>query len=75
MKVTAIINENVIKDAMKYSKASTITETLKVALNEYIRLQKLKDLSKQVKNNPIHFEYTADEIRNINGLKNSKISG
>jgi len=66
MKVTAIIDENVIKDAMKYSKASTITETLKVALNEYIRLQKLKDLNESVKKNPIRFEYTADEIRNLN---------
>ncbi|SHI96330.1 antitoxin of type II TA system, VapB [Tangfeifania diversioriginum] len=66
MKVTAIIDENVIKDAMKYSKASTITETLKVALNEYIRLQKLKKLNESIKKNPIHFEYTAEEIRNIN---------
>jgi hypothetical protein len=66
MKVTAIIDEKTIKDAMKYSKASTITETLKVALNEYIRLQKLKELNELVKKNPIHFEYTADEIRNLN---------
>jgi len=66
MKVTAIIDENVIKDAMKYSKASTITETLKVALNEYIRIQKLKDLNELVKKNPIDFEYTAEEIRNLN---------
>jgi len=40
MKVTAIINDDTIKDAMRYSKASTVTETLKIALNEYIRLQK-----------------------------------
>ena len=66
MKVTAIIDKNVIKDAMKYSKASTITETLKVALNEYIRIQKLKDLNELVKKNPIDFEYTAEEIRNLN---------
>lgn len=66
MKVTAIIDENVIKDAMKYSKASTITDTLKIALNEYVRLQKLKDLNEAVKKNPIHFEYTADKIRNLN---------
>lgn len=66
MKVTAIIDENVIKDAMKYSKASTITETLKVALNEYIRLQKLKELGTLVKDKPIQFQYSADEIRNLN---------
>jgi len=66
MKVTAIIDEKVIKDAMKYSKASTITDTLKVALNEYIRLQKLKNLNESIKKNPLHFEYTAEEIRNLN---------
>lgn len=60
MKVTAIIDESVIKDAMKYSKASTVTETLKIALNEYIRLQKIKDMGKSIKKNPISFKHTAD---------------
>ncbi|MCA1760533.1 MAG: type II toxin-antitoxin system VapB family antitoxin [Bacteroidales bacterium] len=66
MKVTAIIDDKTIKDAMKYSKATTVTETLKVALNEYIRIQKLKDLGRLVKNQPMYFEYTAEEIRNLN---------
>jgi hypothetical protein len=66
MKVTAIIDDKTIKDAMKYSKATTVTETLKVALNEYIRIQKLKDLGRLVKNQPMHFENTAEEIRNLN---------
>jgi Arc/MetJ family transcription regulator len=66
MKVTAIIDDNVLNEAMKYSKASTITETLKLALNEYVRLRKLKELSKIVKNEPLEFSITADEIRNLN---------
>ncbi len=66
MKVTAIIDDNVLKEAMKYSKASTITETLKLALNEYVRLRKLKELSKIIKNEPLEFSLTADEIRNLN---------
>ena len=66
MKVTAIINDDTIKDAMRYSKASTVTETLKIALNEYIRLQKLKDLSNSVREEPLKFEYTAEKIRNLN---------
>ncbi|MGV8090454.1 MAG: type II toxin-antitoxin system VapB family antitoxin [Mangrovibacterium sp.] len=66
MKVTAIIDDKTIKDAMKYSNASTVTGTLKVALNEYIRLQRLKELSEMVKNQPLKFNDTADEIRNLN---------
>lgn len=66
MKVTAIIEDNILKDAMKYSKASTITETLKLALNEYVRLRKLKELSEIVKNEPLEFSLSADEIRNLN---------
>ncbi|WP_372947282.1 type II toxin-antitoxin system VapB family antitoxin [Mariniphaga sp.] len=66
MKVTAIIDDETIKDAMKYSEASTVTDTLKIALNEYIRLQKLKNLSTLIKNQPMKFKYTADQIRNLN---------
>lgn len=66
MKVTAIIDDKIIEEAMKYSQASTITDALKVALKEYIALQKLKELSKTVKNDPMKFNYSADEIRNIN---------
>lgn len=66
MKVTAIIDDDTIRDAMKYSKASTVTDTLKIALNEYIRLQKLKNLSTLIKNQPMKFKYTADQIRNLN---------
>jgi hypothetical protein len=51
---------------MKYSKASTVTGTLKIALNEYVRLQKLRDLGKVVKSKPMEFNYSADEIRNLN---------
>lgn len=66
MKVTAIIEDKIIKDAMKYSKASTVTETLKTALNEYIRMQKLKNLNNSIKKKPIHFDYSAEYIRNMN---------
>ena len=66
MKVTAIIDDAIIKDAMKYSKASNVTETLKVALNEYVRLQKLKALSRMIKEEPVQFNLSAEEIRNLN---------
>jgi hypothetical protein len=44
MKVTAIIPDDLIAEAMELSKAETITETLKIALHTYIRSQKIKAL-------------------------------
>ena len=69
MKVIAIIDDKTIRDALKYSKASTITEALKVALEEYISLQKLKELGKKIKKDPLKFQYSTDEIRKINRQK------
>ncbi len=66
MKVTAIIDDSLIKEAMEYANASTITEALKVALNEYIALKKLKDLGNVIKMNPLKFNATAEDIRNTN---------
>lgn len=66
MKVTAIIDDKIIEEAMRYSNSSTITDALKVALKEYINIQKLRELSKNVKNNPMVFTHSADDIRNAN---------
>ncbi|MFO7825714.1 MAG: type II toxin-antitoxin system VapB family antitoxin, partial [Cyclobacterium sp.] len=44
MKVTAIIPDELIAEAMELSKADTITETVKIALIAYIRTQKIKQL-------------------------------
>jgi len=66
MKVTAIIEDKTIEEAMKYSNSSTITEALKIALNEYISLQKIKELGKQIKNKPLEFSHSAEKLRNIN---------
>ena len=66
MKVTAIIDDKTIEDAMKYSNSSTITEALKVALREYINSQKLKELGRLIKTNPMVFSHSADDIRNSN---------
>ena len=66
MKVTAIIDDKTIEEAMKYSHSSTVTDALRVALKEYITLQKLKELGKMIKNDPMKFNYSAEEIRNVN---------
>ena len=69
MKVTAIIDDTIIQEAIKYSRADTITDALKVALREYISIQKLKQLGRKVKDNPLKFQHSADQIREVNREK------
>ena len=66
MKVTAIIDDKTIEDAMKYSNSSTITDALKVALKEYISIQKIKELGQMIKADPMVFSHSAEDIRRIN---------
>jgi hypothetical protein len=66
MKVTAIIPDELIAEAMELSNAETITETLKIALHTYIRSQKIKKLGNVILSEPLEFKYTARELRELN---------
>ncbi len=66
MKVTALIDDNLIHETMRYSQATTITEAVKIALKEYISQKKLKELSEEIKKKPLKFKHTAEEIRSLN---------
>jgi len=66
MKVTAIIPDELINEAKVLSNAKNITETMIVALNSYIALEKLKAMGNAINNKPLHFRYTAEEIRELN---------
>ncbi len=66
MKVTAIIPDNLIAEAMELSKSNTVTDTLKIALKTYIRSQKLKELGAMVLNEPLEFKYSSQELRELN---------
>lgn len=66
MKVTAIISDDLVQEAMELSKASSVTETLKIALVSYIRSQKIKKLGSNILNEPLEFKYSAQELRDLN---------
>ncbi|MBW3466274.1 type II toxin-antitoxin system VapB family antitoxin [Arthrospiribacter ruber] len=66
MKVTAIISQELIEEAMELSKADTITEPLKVALISYIRSQKVKQIGASIVSEPLEFKYSAQELRDLN---------
>ena len=68
MKVTALIPDDLVTEVRKLSSGKNITESLIIALKEWLSIQKLKGLHKRVKTNPLTFKknYTATEIRKLN---------
>ena len=66
MKVTAIIPDDLVKETQTISHAKNITEAMIIALNAYISIEKLKAMGESINKNPLTFEHTAEEIREIN---------
>ena len=66
MKVTALISDELIEEAMELAQAKNITETLRIALQEFVSNQKLKAASKGIVAEPLEFYWTADELREKN---------
>jgi hypothetical protein len=68
MKVTVILPDELIKEALEYTKAETISEALKIALKGYVSNQKLKKMSVSIVQKPLEFKYSAKELREKNNL-------
>lgn len=66
MKVTALIPDEMIREAMDISGAATITDALKTALVHYISIEKIKRASESIVSEPLDFYYTAEELRSKN---------
>ena len=66
MKVTALLPDELVNEVQELSRGKNITESLKIALNDWIKIQHLRSLNLEIKNNPISFEYSAEELRTKN---------
>ena len=68
MKVTTILPETLIKEVKKYSKGKNITDSLKIALNEWIEIKHIAHLNEIIAKKPLEFEdaISAGKIREIN---------
>ncbi len=68
MKVTALLPEELIHEVKKFSGGKNITESLQIALNDYIQRQRLRKAMKRIKSNPLEFikDFSAENIRRIN---------
>jgi hypothetical protein len=68
MKVTVILPDELVKEALEYTKAETITEALKIVLKGYISKQKFKKMSLSILQEPLEFNYSAKGLREKNNL-------
>ncbi len=68
IKVTAILPDELVQQVQKYSGGKNITESLSLALNEWLRLAKLRRLNRRVRKNSLQFQpgFTARKIRAFN---------
>lgn len=68
MKVTALIPDNIVAETQKYSGGKNITESLLIALTDYLDRQKIRKAIKRVKADPLEFKhgFTAARIRQLN---------
>lgn len=66
MKVTALLPDEMIREAMELSETSTVTDALKTALTHYISIEKIKRAAASIAAEPLEFYFTADELRSKN---------
>ena len=68
MKVTAIIADDLVNNVKEYTRSSTITEALTIALKDWVNIYNIKELNKKIAQNPIYIK-NGQKIRKANRLK------
>ena len=68
MKVTAIIPNELIKEVKKLTKGKNITESVTIALKEWLALKKVKELNQVIREEPLEFDidFSAERARETN---------
>ena len=65
MKVTAIIADDLVHSVKEYTRSSTVTEAITIALKDWVNIYNIKKLNEQIKQTPI-FIGNGQKIRDIN---------
>lgn len=71
MKVTAIIPDEIIHNVRSLSQGKNITESLVIALEEWISMKKILSLNKALEQSPLFFsrDFSAQKIRTLNRIR------
>ena len=65
MKVTAIIADDLVNNVKAYTRSSTVTEAITIALKDWLDIHNIKELNKQISQNPIYIN-NGQQIREKN---------
>jgi hypothetical protein len=68
MKVTAIIADDLVNNVKAYTRSSTVTEAITIALKDWVAIYNIKELNKKIIQNPIYIK-NGHQIREINRSK------
>jgi hypothetical protein len=68
MKVTALIPDDLVKDVKRYAGGKNITESLIIALEEWLSLKKIQYLNEDIEKKPLEFfkDFSASKNRELN---------
>jgi hypothetical protein len=68
MKVTAIINDDLVKSVVNLSHSKNITEGLIIALEDYVYRKRIEELINDVEKEPLKFkeDFSAEKVRVLN---------
>ena len=65
MKVTAILADDLVRNVKAYTRSSTVTEAITIALKDWVDIYNIKELNRQIKQTPIFID-NGQKIREIN---------
>jgi len=68
MKVTALLPDDLVFEVKQYAGGKNLTESLIMALKEWVSLRKIKELNKQVRKRPLQFvdNFSFETLRALN---------
>ncbi len=65
MKVTALLPEDLIEEVKALTKGKNITESIMLALTDWVSLQRIRKKNKKILESPLNFELSASELRKL----------
>jgi len=68
MKVTAIIADDLVNAVKTYTRSSTVTEAITIALKDWLDIHNIKELNEKISQNPLFID-NGQQIRETNRSK------
>ncbi|MCB0280464.1 MAG: DUF2191 domain-containing protein [Calditrichaeota bacterium] len=67
MKVTALISDDLVNKVKQLTNGKNITDSLTIALNEWVSMKEIETLNYSIKEDPVEFldDFTAENVRKL----------